>query len=110
MTMANRDIKGRTLAKKLDVHDSAVSRWRSCQGVPTLDTTMKLGRLLDVDPLRLAVTAGHMDGDMIGVKPLPLPEPTAQRLAVKAQLMKVRGLTPQERQRILDLYDQMGAS
>lgn len=109
LTMTNRDIKGRALAKKLGVHDSAVSRWRSGQGTPVLDTTMKLAKLLDVDPLRLAVTAGLMDGDMIGVKPLPLPEPTAQRLSVKAQLMKVRGLTPQERQRLIDLYDQMGA-
>lgn len=109
LTMANREIQGRQLARKLKVHDSAVSRWRSGQGVPALDTTMRLARLLDVEPLRLAVTAGNMDGELAGVAPLPLPEATAARIAVKQQLMKIRGLTPQERQKLLDVYDQMGA-
>lgn len=109
LTMTNRSIKGRTLAKKLDVHDSAVSRWRSGQGAPALDTCMRLAKLLDVDPIQLAVTAGLMDGAIINIDPLSLPEPTAQRMAVKSQLMKIRGLTPTERQQLINLYDDLGA-
>lgn len=110
LTMANREIKGRTLARKLNVHDSAVSRWRSGQGVPTLDTTLKLAKVLGVEPLRLAVTAGLMDGKLVAAQPLPLPEPTAQRQSVKAQLGRIRGITAQERQRLIQAYDNMGAS
>ncbi|MGW0939125.1 helix-turn-helix domain-containing protein [Streptomyces sp. NPDC002666] len=107
LTMGNKDIKGRDLAKRLKVHDSAVSRWRSGQGVPTMDTTLKLAKLLRVDPLRLAVTAGLMDGNIVDVEPLPTPEPTAQRAAVKRQLSKIRGLTEAERERLMDTYDDM---
>lgn len=107
LTMENRGIKGRTLAKRLKVHDSAVSRWRRGLGTPTLDTTMKLAKLLSVDPLRLTVTAGLMDGDLVGVSPLPMPEPTAQRAAVKKQLGGIRGLTAEERKRLMGAYDDM---
>lgn len=107
LTMENRGIKGRALAKRLKVHDSAVSRWRRGLGTPTLDTTMKLAKLLDVEPLRLAVTAGLMDGDLANKKPLPMPEPTAHREAVKRQLLGIRGLTAEERQNLLDKYDDM---
>lgn len=110
LTMANREIKGRTLARKLHVHDSAVSRWRSGQGVPTLDTTLKLAQILGVEPIRLAVTAGLMDGSLVSAQPLPLPEPTAQRQSVKDQLSRMRGLTAQEKQRLIQAYDNMGVS
>lgn len=107
LTMANRNIKGRHLAKELKVHDSAVSRWRSGAGVPTLDTCMRLAQLLKVDPIRLAVTAGLMDGKLVSVKPLPMPEPTALRQAVKEQIMKIRGLEPSELQTLLQAYEEM---
>lgn len=107
LTMGNRGITGRSLAKKLHVHDSAVSRWRSGLGTPALDTCMRLAKLLNVDPIRLAVTGGLMDGWIVNAKPLPMPEPTAQRSAVKAQLSKIRGLTAAERQRLIDTYDGM---
>lgn len=110
LTMANRDIKGRTLARKLHVHDSAVSRWRSGRGLPSMDTLLKLAQALGVEPLRLAVTAGLMDGRMVGAQPLPLPEPTAQRQLVKEQLNNLRGLTAKEKQRLIEAYDNMGAT
>lgn len=104
LTMGNQGIKGRTLARKLRVHDSAVSRWRSGQGAPEMDTCMRLAKILDVDPIRLAVTAGLMDGDLIGVETLPLPEPTAQRQAVRGQLEKLR-LPPREREQLIEFYE-----
>ena len=110
LTMANRDIKGRTLAKRLGVHDSAVSRWRSGQGVPALPTLQKLATVLGVDPIRLAVTADLLDETLVGAEPLPMPEPTAQRMQVKDQLARIRGLLPEEKQQLIDFYDSLGAS
>lgn len=108
LTMSNRGIKGRQLAKAMKVHESAVSRWRAGNGVPSMDSCLRLGKYLKVDPLRLAVTAGLMDGDLAELDPLPMPEPTAQRASVKDQLAKIRGLTAAERQRLLEAYDEMG--
>jgi transcriptional regulator with XRE-family HTH domain len=105
LTMANRNIKGRTLAKRVDVHDSAVSRWRSGAGVPALPTLQLLAKALGVDAVRLAVTAGLLDPSLVGQEPLPMPEPTAQRALVKEQLSKIRGLLPEERQALINFYD-----
>lgn len=107
LTMANREIKGRTLAKACKVHESAVSRWRAGNGVPSMDSCLRLAKYLDTEPLRLAVTAGLMDAELSGVEPLPMPEPTAYRRAVKQQIMSIKGLTQRERQRLLDTYDEM---
>lgn len=109
LTMANRGIMGRTLARKVGVGDPTVSRWRKGAGVPGLATLQKIATVLGVDPIRLAVTAGLFSGEQLGIKPLPLPEPTAQRNAVKEQLSRIRGLTNAERQRLLQVYDEMGA-
>jgi transcriptional regulator with XRE-family HTH domain len=110
LTMANRDIKGRQLAKALKVHESAVSRWRAGNGVPSMDSCLRLGKFLKVEPIRLAVTAGLMDSELADVEPLPQPEPTAHRNAVKQQIAKIRGLTVQEKQRLIDAYDELRAS
>lgn len=109
LTMANRDIKGRQLARALKVHESAVSRWRAGNGVPSMDSCLRLGKFLRVEPIRLAVTAGLMDGTLVGVTPLPMPEPTAHRKAIKDQLAKIRGLTANERQKLIDVYDELKA-
>lgn len=109
LTMANREIKGRTLAKACKVHESAVSRWRAGNGVPSMDSCLRLAKYLNIEPLRLAVTAGLMDAELAGVEPLPMPEPTAYRRAVKEQILAIKGLTQRERQRLLDTYDEMRA-
>jgi transcriptional regulator with XRE-family HTH domain len=109
LTMANRDIKGRQLARALKVHESAVSRWRAGNGVPSMDSCLRLGKYLKVEPIRLAVTAGLMDGELAGIEPLPQPEPTAHRNAVKEQIGKIRGLTVAEKQRLIDAYDELRA-
>lgn len=48
-----------------------------------------------------------MDGELAGVEPLPLPEPTAYRKAVKSQILAIKGLTKRERQKLLDTYDEL---
>lgn len=106
-TMENKGIRAVDLAKKLKVTDSAVSRWRSGVGTPSMDACLRLAKVLKVtEPMRLAVTAGLVDGELVGVKPLPLPTPTARRSRVKAQLANIKGLTAKERQSLIDAYDE----
>lgn len=106
LTMENRGVRATDLARRLKITDSAVSRWRSGTGVPSMDAALRLGKILDVDPARLAVTAGLLDGELADIKPLPMPEPTARRKRVKEQLSKIKGLTARERQHLLDAYDE----
>lgn len=105
LTMENREISGRSLAKRIRVHDSAVSRWRSGEQSPSLDTVMRIAKALNVDGIRLAVTAGLIDSEAAGKDPLPLPEPTARRQAIKRQIGRIRGLTDHEKQRLMETYD-----
>lgn len=105
ITMSNRGIKGTDLARKIGVHDSAISRWRNAQGIPSLDAVMKLASALDVDPLRLAVTARLMDSEAVHVEPLPPPEPTARREYVREQIKQIKGLDRHEVARLLAAYD-----
>lgn len=105
LTMENRSIRGRDLARKIKVTESAVSAWRSGRSTPNMDACIRLGKALDLDPLRVAVTAGRIDGSAVGVKALPMPEPTVRRVRIKAELAKIRGLTNRERQHLIDTYD-----
>lgn len=107
VTMANRRIKGRILADKLGVDDSAVSRWRNGRSVPSLETLMKLATVLNEDPIRLAVTAGLMDPDLVNVEPLPLPPPRARREHVREQIKAIKGLDREEISKLLAAYDEV---
>lgn len=104
-TMANESITGRDLARKVGVHDSIISRWRSGAGTPGIDSCARLADALQVDPLRLAVTAGLMDRRMAGVEALPMPPAIALRERVREQIAAIKGLTDQSRQALLDAYD-----
>src|SRR4051812_15998646 len=96
VTLSNKGIMGRTLAEVAGVHDSAVSRWRSGSAVPSMDSIERMASLLNVEPLRLAVTAGVITARAAGVDPLPMPEATARRKSVRRQLENIRGLTEKE--------------
>lgn len=106
LTMTNRNITGRSLARKLKVDDASVSRWRRSLATPGMDTVVRMAKILNVDPLRLAVTAGLMDGPAVGIEPLPMPEPTAQRNLVKERIMKIPFASHEELQYMLNQYDQ----
>jgi transcriptional regulator with XRE-family HTH domain len=108
--MANADISGRELAHRVGVNDSVVSRWRSGQSTPGLDTCVKLGEALNVDPMRLAVTAGAIDKRMARVEPLEMPPATALRERVRDQLGQIRGLTDATRQALLETFDEETAT
>lgn len=107
LTLSNKRIMGRTLAEAVGVHDSAVSRWRAGAGVPSMETLALIAEFLDVDPLRLAVTAGQVPQRVAGVDPLPLPEPTAQRESVKRQIARIKGVTDASRRKLLATYEEI---
>lgn len=89
VTMANRGMKNRDLAKEVQVHESAVHNWRKGKNVPQLPTLQRIAQVLNVEPVRLAVTAGLLDPTLVGQDPLPIPEPVAQR---RKDRMKAREL------------------
>lgn len=104
-TMANEGVSGRELAIRTGVNESVVSRWRSGQSTPGVDSCAKLAEALKVDSLRLAVTAGIVDERMANVPPLPMPPATALRERVRAQIADIKGLTEASRSALLEAYD-----
>lgn len=107
VTMANMGMSGRDLAVRVDVHDSAVSRWRAGKGTPTMEAIAQIAEVFEVEPLRLAVTAGLVTQEVAGVPPVPMPEPTAQRKEVRDRLAALPGLSRAEAQALLERYDEM---
>jgi transcriptional regulator with XRE-family HTH domain len=105
-TMYNLKIKGSDLARQIRVHESQISRWRSGHGVPSMKACMRLAQVLGIDPLRLAATAGHLDGEVGGIKPLPVPEATRQREHIREQIAMIKGLTEKSRSRLIEVYEE----
>lgn len=106
-TLIERDIAGGEVARALGVNDSAVSRWRNSKASPGLDSVMKLAQFLEVDPIRLAVTAGLMKSHEVGSEPLPMPEDTKARSLVHTQILGMRGLTRSEKMALIATYDKV---
>lgn len=79
VTMANRGLKNRDLAKEVKVHESAVHNWRKGKNVPQLPTLQRIAQVLGCDPVRLAVTAGLLDSALVAKEPYDVPEPYALR-------------------------------
>lgn len=107
ITMGNRKMSGSELAQKLGVIDSTVSRWRRSQGVPTIENCMAIAEIFEVDPLRLAVTAGLLEARLVNAEPLPIPEEVEDRDLARQHIMKIPGLTGESRRRLLETFDQM---
>lgn len=106
-TMSNKRVMGRVLAEKVGVNDSAVSRWRAGTAVPAMDTLVRIAEVFGEEPLRLAVTAGLLDARVAHVDPLEPPAPTARREAVRRQLSRIKGLTDQDRRKLLETYEEI---
>lgn len=79
VTMTNRGLRNRDLARLVGVHESAVHNWRKGKNVPQLSTLQQVAQELGADPVRLAVTAGLLDAQLVGQEPLPIPDATVQR-------------------------------
>lgn len=101
-TLTERDIAGGEVARALDVNDSAISRWKNGKASPGLDSVMKLAEYLDVNPVALAVTAGLMDENKVGVSRLELPRETKMMGYVEDQIMKIRGLDNETRKALIE--------
>lgn len=105
LTMDNKGLNNKALADLVGVAESVTSRWRSGRSLPSNENCERLAIALDVDPLRLMVTAGILDGSVYHVAPYPLPEPTAGRARLRTHLEKMRGLTPGSIDAMLDAWD-----
>lgn len=105
--MSNLHLTGRDVSSRVGVHDSAVSRWRSGKGGPTMEAVTGLAELFSVEPLRLAVLAGLVSEKVAGVPPVEMPEPTAKREEVRKSILSIPGLTRTERQALLEKYDDL---
>lgn len=100
-TLAERDIAGGEVARALEVNDSAISRWKNGKASPGLDSVMKLAEFLEVNPVALAVTAGLMEADKVGVDRLELPKETRMLGYIEEQIMKIRGLDDETRKALI---------
>ncbi|PRH79423.1 hypothetical protein C6N75_10100 [Streptomyces solincola] len=76
LIMLTRGLTGVEIAEATGVDNSAVSKWRNGTLLPGEEACEKLAKFLDVDPLRLAVTAGLISEEIARVPPLPPPDDT----------------------------------
>lgn len=108
ITLDNRGIAGKTLAEQIGVNDSTISRIRGGASLPSMPVVSEIARVLDLDPIRLAVTASLIPADsMPGVEPYEMPKPTAQRESVRRQIAHIRGLSDTGRDRLLEAYNEI---
>lgn len=106
ITLSNRRMTNRMLADEIGVSDATVSRWRSGLSAPAnMDAIADIARILDLDALRLAVTAGIISARVAHVEAYPTPEPTAQRESVRRQIARIKGLSDEGRRKLMDTYD-----
>lgn len=105
MTMDNKGLNNKALADLVGVSESVTSRWRSGRSLPSMQNCERLAAALGVDPLRLGVTAGVLDGSRYHVEPLPTPEPYAGRAHLRSHLEKHRGLTEASIEAMLEAWD-----
>lgn len=105
--MSNEKVTGRDIARKLDIHETKVSRWRSGKAKPTMEEVEQLAELFNVEPLRLAVLAKLITEKIAGVPPVDIPRATAQREEVKAKIKNLPGLTKEEVIALIERYDEL---
>lgn len=105
--LTNRGIAGKRLAQELGVSDATVNRLRTAVTAPRPEHITGIARLLNLDPARLAVTAGY-PAEMFGnVEPYPSPRPTAEREAFRRYLEGVKGLNPAGRRKLLATFEEI---
>jgi DNA-binding XRE family transcriptional regulator len=93
LTLANAEMTGKQLAQAAGLDEAQISRWRRGRGKPSLESCERLANALNVDPMRLAVTAGAMKSRMAGVEALPMPPNTAVIEKVRGKLRELPGVT-----------------
>lgn len=107
VTMSNEKISGKELADHAGVHESAISKYRTGNATPGMRVLTKIAECLEVDPLRLAATAGLIDPQQFNVEPLPLPKPIIRRQHVRKRISAIPGLTGALKDELLQAYDEI---
>lgn len=94
------------LAKKLAISESRISKWRAGQATPHFEMVVKVATAIGADPMRLAATAGRVPEELGGTyQPLPIP-PIDETEAVKAQIMRWRGVSEEAKKRMIRIYEE----
>lgn len=107
LTLSNRGITGRVIAEQLGVDETAVSRWRNSVSVPSSEKVELLADALELDRMRLLVTAGRISPSTANVEPYPMPEAIALRESVKRQISRIKGLSEDNRAALISTYDEL---
>lgn len=98
----------RRLAKEIGVSDGAVTQWRKePYRQPSARNVQDIARALDVDPMRLLVTAGHLDSSVVGAEPYEIPESERTLHEMKKALERDGVMTKRDVAAILDNYSNM---
>lgn len=101
-TLNEKGIAAGEVARALGVSNGTVSKWRSGKNAIAFDSARKLAAFLDVQPVRLAVTAGLMTSEEAGAPPLPMPEEdTSNVRRAKEHIMRIPGLSHADREALL---------
>lgn len=95
-TLSDRALQGSEIADALGVSKALVSKWRNGKMRPGVGQCLKLAELLNVDPMRMLVTAGHADPSE-RYERLPWPEDKIRHEIVLDQLGRVTSLKDKER-------------
>lgn len=103
LTLSNMGITNREAAVKLEVSEAAVSRWKSGKTKPGFSNVQALANLFDVDPMRLAATAGLTKDESIA--PLPMPQATARQERIRKQILNIKYATDEERQGLVEYFE-----
>jgi transcriptional regulator with XRE-family HTH domain len=87
VSMDNKGMSGRKLAKLLDYHDTSVSKWKAGEATPSVATLVKIAKIFDVPPTRLLVTArpDEFKAEDFG-EPLPVPARAAYRTRIREHI------------------------
>lgn len=107
LTLANEGPgAARRLAKAVGVSDGAVTQWRKePYRQPSARNVQDIAKYLGVDPMRLLVTAGHLEFE--DVEPFEVPEAERTISEMKKALERDGVMTKRDVAAILDNYSQM---
>ena len=100
------NVTGTEIAHVVGKSGTTVSHWVSGKKVPTANDCVKLALFFGEDWQRVLVTAGVIDGSLVGVDPLPVPQ--TRREAFMQHLERdVPGLSAASRELIMEKYDRV---
>lgn len=105
-TMRARGFTQAELGRQSGLGQSLISRWLRGESQPDLPNLRKLGKVLGVPFLELAVAAGHIDPKEAQLKDAPSPPPVPVGGGVDPRVLaRLAKMDPAEVERVLDFID-----